>query len=321
MHSCVSYPPPENIQAANQQPVAVLLATYNGERYLAEQIESLLSQTHRNWTLYVSDDGSCDSTLDILERYRVDMGSRLHIFQGPKRGFAANFLSMIADDAITADYFAFCDQDDLWHPDKLERAIAWLKLQPSNRPVLYCSRTRLVSEHGDPLGFSPLFRKPPSFRNAIVQSIAGGNTMVFNAALKNLVSESGNPAIVSHDWWLYMLASGCNGKIFYDPTPAVDYRQHNANLIGSNVSLKSRLKRLRNVLSGHFLAWNEINLEALEGCKHLLSDESRQTLECFSNARRTHTLGRVSGTLRSGIYRQGRLESLALFTAALLRKV
>ena len=322
MHACVASPPrPKTHTASEQEQVAILLATYNGERYLSEQLESLLLQTHQHWTLHVSDDGSSDDTLNILQRYKADIGTRLNLFHGPKQGYAVNFLSMAAKNCITADYFAFCDQDDLWHPDKLERALAWLRQCPEKTPALYCSRTRLVSQHGNPLGFSPLFQRPPSFRNALVQSIAGGNTMVFNNALKNLIKQAGTPPIVSHDWWLYMLTSGCNGEVFYDPAPTIDYRQHRANLIGSNRSLKSRMKRLKGVLSGHFLEWNDINLEALEGCKHLLTAQNGKTLEYFVRSRRANMFGRLAGTLRSGIYRQGNLDNLALITAALLRKV
>lgn len=322
MHSCVVSPSrPQTHTPCEQEQVAILLATYNGERYLAAQLESLLSQTHQNWSLYVSDDGSSDDTFNVIERYRADIGNRLSLFQGPQQGFAINFLSMAARDGITADYFAFCDQDDLWHPDKLERAVAWLRECPEQIPALYCSRTRLVSAHGSPLGLSPLFQRPPSFQNALVQSLAGGNTMVFNAALKRLIKEAGTLPVVSHDWWLYMLTSGCNGKIFYDPKPSIDYRQHSTNLIGSNNSLMSRLKRLRGVMSGHFLEWNEINLEALERCKHLLAVNHGKTLERFMHSRRANLIGRVTGTLRSGIYRQGKLDNLALITAALLRKV
>lgn len=301
--------------------VAILLATYNGERYLAEQLESLLAQTHKNWTLHVSDDGSSDTTLSILEQYRSHMHGRLYIQQGPRQGFAANFLSMAVADRINADYFAFCDQDDLWHPEKLERAVTWLQQQAPEYPALYCSRTRLIGSTGFPLGLSPLLSKPPSFRNALVQSIAGGNTMVFNMAMKQLVAQAGNPTVVSHDWWLYMLSSGCRGTIFYDENPAIDYRQHSANLIGSNRSLKSRFKRLRNVMSGNFMQWNETNLSALGTCKHLLGDDSRKVLERFTRARRATALSRIIGTLRSGVHRQGRLEHLALLAATLFRKV
>lgn len=322
MHACVQPPLLNSIQTARAEPqVAILLATYNGERYLAEQLESLLAQTYQNWALYVSDDGSCDSTLEILEQYRIHMNGRLHIQQGPRRGFAANFLSMVVTGEITAHYFAFCDQDDLWHSDKLERAVAWLQQQIPEYPALYCSRTRLVGSAGLPLGLSPLLCKPPSFRNALVQSIAGGNTMVFNAALKQLATQAGNKPIVSHDWWLYILTSGCKGTILYDTIPAIDYRQHSTNLVGSNNSLRSRLKRLKNVMSGNFLQWNETNLSALETCKHLLSDDNQKVLGRFVRARRANILSRVTGTLRSGVHRQGRLENLALLTATLLRKV
>lgn len=298
----------------------MLLATYNGARYLSEQLDSLLAQRHQNWILCVSDDGSSDATHRILEEYRARLGERMLILDGPRKGFASNFLSLALTE-IEADYFAFCDQDDLWHTDKLERALAWLQQQAPTRPALYCSRTQLVDPRGNPIGMSPSFKRAPSFQNALVQSIAGGNTMVFNRALKALIAEAGALSIISHDWWLYMLTTGCRGTVHYDSCPAIDYRQHRSNIVGANGSLKARLKRLGNVISGGFQHWNDTNLSALEHCKHLLCDDSRQTLERFTRARKSSIISRVAGILRSGVYRQGRLEDIALLVATILRKV
>ena len=95
--------------------------------------------------------------------------------------------------AIDGDYFAFCDQDDLWDEDKLAEALDWLEKQPADTPALYCTRTRTVDERGSEIGLSPLFRRRPSFRNAIVQSIAGANTMVMNKAAWLIVREASSP--------------------------------------------------------------------------------------------------------------------------------
>ncbi|TGR60375.1 glycosyltransferase family 2 protein, partial [bacterium M00.F.Ca.ET.194.01.1.1] len=97
-----------------------------------------------------------------------------------RQGFAANFRSMILDPRIDADCYAFSDQDDVWEPDRLESAIRWMEGEDIDMPLLFCSRTATISQTGIPAGYSPLFRRPPSFRNALVQSIAGGNTMLFN---------------------------------------------------------------------------------------------------------------------------------------------
>lgn len=302
--------------------VAVLLSTHNGARFLREQLDSIIAQTHNNWLIVASDDGSTDATLSILEDYRNKLGSdRLQIRRGPCRGYVANFLSIATDKSIDTDVFAFADQDDVWHPDKLQRAIAWLSEQPEEQPSLYCSRTRLINASGQPFGCSPLFSKPPSFRNALVQSLAGGNTMIFNKKTRELLTRFGNVPVVSHDWWLYILTSGSGGVIKYDPIPSIDYRQHGANLIGSNATTRDRLHRLKSMLAGNFNQWNDINLSALRCHKDILTQENRDALEWFIKARYSPLPKRLHGLLRSGIYRQTHLDNLGLITAAILGKI
>jgi glycosyltransferase involved in cell wall biosynthesis len=302
--------------------VAILLSTFNGSRYLAEQLDSIVAQTHDNWLIVASDDGSSDGTLSILERYRQQLGpGRLRIVQGPGRGFAANFLSMAADNSVEADFFAFCDQDDLWYPQKLKRALGRLMQQSADQPLLYCSRTRLVDAAGLPLGLSPLFNKQPSFRNALVQNLAGGNTMVFNRKMQSLLAIAGNIPVVAHDWWLYLLATGCGARVHYDDVPSLDYRQHDGNLIGSNASFSDRLNRIQRMLLGHFRQWNEINLQALAPQIHLLTPQNRRILEHFIKARHSPYPLSIAAFLKSGVHRQTLLGNFGLAVAVLLRRV
>ena len=161
--------------------VAVLICTHDGARFLAEQLDSIISQDYKKISLWASDDGSKDDTKKILARYQsLDKNNRFTIHYGPREGFAANFHSLICHLDIQADYFAYSDQDDVWEPDKLSCAIAKLENVPSGVPALYCSRTILIDESGHYIGLSPLFEKPPSFANALVQNVGGGNTMVMN---------------------------------------------------------------------------------------------------------------------------------------------
>lgn len=302
--------------------VAILLSTYNGEKFLIEQLDSICNQNHKNWIIGVSDDDSSDATLTILRHYQTLLGTtRLRIFSGPGRGFAANFLSLVCEPSIEADLFTFCDQDDIWHSDRLERALRWLQEIPAERPALYCGRTRLVDNKGLCLGNSPLFRKLPSFNNALVQSLAGGNTMVFNAAARALLSNAGNLPVVSHDWWSYMLVSGCGGLVKYDPQPAIDYRQHGANLIGSNSSVSDRFYRLRQMFAGKFKDWNDVNLDALHCCRHLLTAQHSRTLLAFTTARKAALLPRCFGVLKSGVHRQTIFGDLGLIAATFVGKI
>ena len=303
--------------------VAILLCTYHGQHYLAEQLESFAAQTHSNWEVWASDDGSQDGTHAILECYQVKWGAqRLSMHIGPAEGFAANFLSLTCKADIEADYYAYSDQDDIWEPDHLSRALDWLKTVPANIPALYSSRTRYISDDGLDLGFSVLFKKPPSFRNALVQSIAGANTMVFNQAARLLLSKTSSQLnIVSHDWWAYMLVSGCDGRIFYDSYPGVRYRQHGNNMAGQNTTFMARLQRVKGLLEGRFKRWNEINLNALNEMAPYLTNKNREVLSFFCKARCGSAFSRIYNLYRSGVYRQTLAGNLGLLFAAILRKI
>ncbi|WP_457978816.1 glycosyltransferase family 2 protein [Ectopseudomonas composti] len=302
--------------------VTVLLGTYNGERFLDEQLQSIIHQSYSNWQIIVSDDGSTDRTPALLKRYQQQLGEkRLRIIEGPRRGFAANFMALADAPETQTEYFAFSDQDDIWHPDHLERAVHWMQLIDGNTPALYCGRTRLVQDSGEPFGTSPLFCRPPSFANALVQSLAGGNTMVFNRSAQRLLTHTRELPIVSHDWWLYMLVSGAQGYVHYSEKPTVDYRQHGGNLIGANSSIKDRAYRIRRMFAGHFQDWNDINLAALSQCQELLSEDNRKILHTFASTRRSGVLARLQGMISAGIYRQTTPGNLALALAAILGKI
>jgi glycosyltransferase involved in cell wall biosynthesis len=311
------------IADSNDLSVAILLCTFKGERFLSEQLDSVESQTHKNWVVFASDDGSTDETLKILQQYRDKWPTgKLTIRSGPHAGFCQNFLSLACDPQIRADYYAFCDQDDVWLPEKLEVAIAnIIGSESPDVPYLYCGRTKYVTENLRPCGMSPLFVFPPSFRNALVQSIAGGNTMVFNLAAKNLIEKAGMVGAPSHDWWLYQLISGIGGKVSYDPIPYVLYRQHQYALVGGNNSFPAKMKRAGLLLRGRFQEWVTQNINALKQVDNLLVNENSAILKLFQVMRRATVWDRFRLMWVCGIYRQTRLGSLSLFLAALIKKI
>jgi glycosyltransferase involved in cell wall biosynthesis len=313
----------DKIPIPSEAKVAILLATYNGERFLAEQINSIEAQQYKNWCLYVSDDGSTDRTNEILNFYKDKWPSgSIYIQNGPAKGSAINFCSLLASNVIDSEFFAFCDQDDIWESDKLERAIRWLDTIPSEIPALYCTRTFLVDAENKIIGLSPLFTKPPSFANAITQNIGGGNTMVFNAAARALLRKAvEDHSIVTHDWWSYIVVTGCGGRVFYDSYPSLRYRQHERNQVGMNASWAARLKRIRMLWNGHFKEWNDRNISALAKLQLELTAESRNILNIFSNARKKRLIPRLFYLSRSGIYRQTLLGNLGLIAAAIFGKL
>ena len=301
--------------------IAILMCTLNGARFLAAQLASLEQQTFQNWRLIVSDDGSTDDTLPILRAFSQRLPLRVEIRTGPRCGAASNFLTLVADPDIKADYFAFCDQDDIWHPTKLARAITQLRSVPEHLPGVYGGRTRLVSVDGKPFGHAPLFPKRPSFTNALAQNIAGANTMLLNRAAKRLLERAGPLTVVSHDWWTYQLVVGGGGMLLYDPEPHLDYRQHEANSIGCNRGHVAQWKRFRMVLNGGFARWNDLNLQALQQSRHLLTADARAYLEAYEIMRKSRLTKRLRTFWTSNIRRQTFTGNIALFIAILLKKL
>jgi len=312
------------MQANNALPkVAILLCTYHGQHYLPEQLDSIEAQTHGNWEVWASDDGSEDDTHAILERYRAKWGAqRISIHNGPAEGFVSNFLSLVCKADIQAECYAFSDQDDIWESDKLQRAVEWLSSVPKDVPALYCTRTRLVDAENRDLGLSQLFSRPPSFGNALIQNIGGANTMVFNEAARRLICEVGeNVEVVSHDSWVYMVVTGCGGKVKYDAYPSLRYRQHGNNVVGTNSTWAARGVRIRMLWQGHLRTWNERHLVALQRLHSRLTPESRYTLELLARARKRSLVPRLIDLKKSGIHRQTLLGNLGLLAAAIFKKI
>ena len=300
--------------------VAVLLCSYNGGKFLAQQLESIGRQEGVKLAIHVSDDGSQDQTQRILAAFREHWGQQLSIFQGPEQGHVDNFFSLIFSD-IEGDYFAYSDQDDIWDPDKLSRAIKALSPLSDDRPALYCSRSLLIDEYGDHIGLSPLFSKPPAFANALIQNIGGGNTMVMNRKAKELLCAVGPVDIVAHDWWTYILVTGSGGSVVYDQRPSLSYRQHQDNLVGSSTAWSDRFNRFYLALLGRNRGWNTKHILALQQSRCYLTTQNQRILDDFSAARDKPLPRRPVYLWRSGVYAQSALGNLGLIVAALLKKL
>ena len=302
--------------------VVILLATRNGAEFLREQLESYRAQTHSNWELLVSDDGSTDRTVDIVNEFAQRVPQRVVVRQGPQQGFWQNFVSLVRSDEIAGDLFAYSDQDDIWFPEKLAKAVEWFRSLSVDQPALYFTRTELIEGDGSPAGFSPLFKRAPMFQNALVQNIGGGNTMVFNlSALAALRATPVDAALISHDWWTYQVVTGVGGFAHYDPWPSLKYRQHGRNLVGSNIGLKARLIRMMAFGSGRVVMWNDVNLNVLSRMRARPSRRNAATLDDFASARYAFWPRRLYLIRRSGVYRQSTLENIGLLVGALFGRL
>ncbi|MGD9916418.1 MAG: glycosyltransferase family 2 protein [Paenirhodobacter sp.] len=303
--------------------VTVLMASYNGAAALAPQLESFAAQTLPPTRVLISDDGSRDATRAMVAEFAAahpDLG--VELLEGPCRGAARNFLHLLAQ-PVETDFVALSDQDDIWLPEKLAEAVRQLRALPGAEPALYCGRTWEV---GEDLGKRRLSRgapKPASFRHALVQNIAGGNTMVFNrAAAEELrLAALNTEDVVVHDWWAYQIMTGLGARVIFDDVPHMLYRQHAGNLIGANRGVAATLRRARMVASGRFREWCDINIAALHQSERLLTPEARQLLDAFEALRKAPPLERLRRIRNLGLYRQGLRGQISLYLAALLGRL
>lgn len=213
--------------------VVVVMSTFEGERFVREQVESILAQLPPEGRLLVRDDGSRDGTADAVAAVG---DARISLTRGENLGFAASFFQLL--DAVPADaeMVMLSDQDDVWLPERIERA--WHVLgHTGEQPVLYCSRMRLVDAQLRPLGLSRVPGRGPSFANALAENIVTGCTVALNpAALRLAVQRPDPPQVHFHDWWLYLVVAAF-GRVVFDPEPTVLYRQHGANVIGTGAGM------------------------------------------------------------------------------------
>jgi Glycosyl transferase family 2 len=292
--------------------VHVLLASYQGARYIREQLESIASQTHTNWTLTVSDDGSTDDTVALCEAFARERGDhRIRLIRGLGRRSTANFFHLLrsVEPGSAHDLVAFSDQDDVWLPEKLARAVSYFRSLhlASGQPALYAARTRLVNETLEPIGISRLPQRPLGFGNALLQNVASGNTMVFNQALLRLMRRVKPEHAVLHDWTAYQVVTGCGGQMHFDPEPCLLYRQHAHNLIGSQGRSWDKVLRMGMLFKGQYRTWGDQTEAAMNDIASELQPKALEVLRKFQDMRRRPDLiGRMQAGRHSGLWRQTR---------------
>ena len=225
----------------NKPLVCVVMSTYNGEKYLKAQLESIVNQIQVRLVIYIRDDGSSDNTKEIIQEFEARNNIILEC--GENVGVKTSFL-MALQKAPIADYYAFSDQDDVWDKDKLITAIELLQSKEScNVPILYCGRTRLVNSDLTFIQEGRRFReKPFKFLCGEVQA-AAGCTMVFTRNLKVEIERYFPVVYPMHDSWVSNLCLALGGNIIYDNNCYINYRQHNNNAVGGSKNLISSIKR------------------------------------------------------------------------------
>lgn len=252
--------------------IAILLATYNGEQYLQEQIDSLFAQTFLDWHLYVHDDGSKDNTVNIVKDYSEKFPHKVTLMDYPPQGGACkNFLSML--EHVDSKYYMFCDQDDIWLPNKIEiehREILRNEIIAPGIPIMINTDLTIIDEKQNVLHNSlrsyqdiyPSFIK--QFKDLSALSSCTGSTMLFNKKAKDSVKHPYQNALM-HDQWVALCVLAAKGKIIYMPESTVLYRQHDNNVLGAMEGPRfvwmEKIKNFRyitRVLRNHYKQMNSI---------------------------------------------------------------
>ena len=226
--------------------INILLSTYNGEAYLTEQLDSLFQQTFQNFTLYVRDDASSDQTVELLHSYQKthpETASRIILLPNPEHknlGYMGSFWVLLQE-CGHADYYAFCDQDDVWLPDKLESGICCLEKENNSIPLLYFSNYHYCDQNLNVLHEAPTVSLPITFKDVLFYTPAFGFSIMINNCLRDMALMPSDHTELPHDGWVQKIAAAF-GKIIYNPECTALYRRHSAAVTSSNVELLSMIK-------------------------------------------------------------------------------
>lgn len=283
-----------------QDKVQILLSAYNGEKYLREQIDSLLNQTYPNLEILIRDDGSTDRTGELLKEYE-EQYANIRVFSEENIGLVGSFFRLL--ELSDADYVGFCDQDDVWMERKVERAVH--ALDGIEEPAMYCGNKMLVNSNLEEIGTSDADNIRPGFGNAVIENIATGCTILLNRKLAELIRQQIPEHAVLHDWWCYLLAA-YHGRVIYDKTPYIYYRQHENNQVGGSAGFAEETAAKRKYLKK---SRGKLKAQLLEFHRFYHDDEKKDRL--LLNVLETESFsGKISMIFNSGIYRQKKLDNL-----------
>ncbi|HYF77473.1 MAG TPA: glycosyltransferase family 2 protein [Symbiobacteriaceae bacterium] len=301
--------------------VQVLLSTYNGAAYLQQQLESLLAQDYPDISILIRDDGSSDSTPDILAQYRRHPFIR--VIYGENIGVVRSFYSLLQQADPAVGYVALCDQDDVWLPGKVSRAVTLLDAQVARDvPGLYMGRYTIVDQDLNLIRQSDLPRRQPSIANALVENIAPGCTMVLNRpGLSILAGRLPGAEVPVHDWWFYMVIAGL-GRVVYDAESHLLYRLHQDNAIGVERGFVDKwTRRTKRFFANTGLRPITRQAEELDRMYgHELQPESAAILRRVLRER-SELLDRLAFAYRPPVYRQNVLDDLILRALLLCNQI
>lgn len=295
--------------------VAILMSTYNGERYLREQLDSIIKQTYKNIEILIRDDGSIDSTIDILNEYRKKY-KYIRYYTGPNLKPARSFLDLLRQ-APVADYYAFCDQDDYWEDDKIECAIKKLK---DGKADFYYSSYTVVNENLKTIREGVQKPVMNTIGQALVMATVTGCTVVFSKKVQECAKLYSPLQLMMHDSWLYKVTLAMGYKVVYDDQAHLLYRQHGNNVIGANKSKiriwKSKWRRwLKNVSNDRY----HEACELYKGYNSMMPLEQSRIVKRIADYLQMNLVKRILLAMNSD-YKTGNTKSDIAFLFAIIFK-
>lgn len=293
--------------------IGVLLSAYNGDKYIAQQIESIMKQKNRDHiTLLVRNDGSTDKTSEILEKLK-NKYNNLRVISGPNIGLVSSFFELlkIGITEYNFDYYSFCDQDDYWLEDKLQVAVNYLEKESKDVPVLYGCRSLIVDDSLEKTGFITQAQKRKlTFYNTAIQNIVIGHNQVLNKKLAEIIVTHTLRLdnIYSQDLWISTVAS-VTGKVIFDDQPHTLYRMHSNNQLGYGKGktqwIIDHINRLKQQESNKIAK----QLKYFVKCYFsFLSLEEKEEMKKFFNSQHT-LMNRIIYATHTRLYRQKQSET------------
>jgi glycosyltransferase involved in cell wall biosynthesis len=288
--------------------VNVLLSKFNGEKFLLQQLESLERQSHPVTYITIRDDGSSDGTSQLIAEFAARR-SDVRVIRGRQLGVTQSFFELLQSAEENCDYYALCDQDDVWEEKKLQDAVEALGRYSPRESLLYCCAVEYVDSNLNHLGYS---RSPRavSFANALVENVTTGCTIVLNRRAREMITAELPCNPLAHDWWCYLVVSAF-GRIIYEPRPNIKYRQHQHNAIGVALKpweqFKRRLKRFRET----GFKFTQQARQFYEHFNTSLNPQHHETLTRFLEVQKGFW-PRVAYATRMGVVRQSKLDSAIL---------
>jgi len=299
--------------------VAICMATYNGEKFLSGQINSILKQTYQNWTLFVRDDNSTDNTMSILRKFHEKYPEKIILVENDglvcksaKKNFAAALKWVTGH--YDFQYFMFSDQDDVWLEKKVEKSLALLKKYEERdmKPYLFHTDLCVVDQDLNVMGesffsYRALNCDVKDVRHLLVQNNITGCTMLWNKAFNDIIDIS-DDQVAMHDWWMAIIAS-LKGEIICLKEATILYRQHGGNVVGAtNVNSVSfiikRLTGASHVKETFQLAFDQAEA-IMRKYRDQLTKEQVEDIEEFIRIRQQNKFKRVAGVLKKGYKKQG----------------